>query len=488
MRCRPGLWAWVDSAYRRYVTALAHDPTAFRGTLADIPGPAGGFFLGNAMDFRRDLLGHLTTGLHRYGDVVAYPVGPRATPMRITIVVAHHPTDVHTVLAQTERTFTKDTIAFRVMAEMFGDGLLTTEGEEWKRQRRIVQPLFTPRRVEGYAALMAEEAERVTAGAPEDGRTVDAHLLMMEYTLRVVGRALFGDAGESIDHIVDVLDELVPEVSHVTRRRMFRPIQVPIGKPGPGNRYARSLRRRQYAVIDDILSRSPRPGQSSYDGDRDDLVTRLREARDPETGDPISEREIRDQALIFLMAGHETTAGALTFTLHLLGRHPEIQDRVADEIRSILGDDPVASPDQVRRLVLTRAALLEGMRLFPSAHVTERSTSTAVTLGGYALPEDQIVLVSPWTTHRHPEFWPYAEQFDPGRFVGEHDRPRYAYFPFGGGPRSCVGEHFAMLEAVTLLAAFLRRHRVTAQRAELSVMPNITLRPVGLVPLAITRR
>jgi cytochrome P450 len=470
------------------VAALVPDPTLLRGTVADIPGPAGGFFLGNARHFRRDLLGHLTTGMHRYGDMVAYPIGPRATPMRITIVVAHHPADVHTVLAQTERTFTKDTIAFRVMAEMFGDGLLTSEGAEWKRQWRIVQPLFTPRRVDGYTALMAEEAERVTARAPDDGRTVDAHLLMMEYTLRVVGRALFGDDVESFDNIVGVLDELVPEVSQVTRRRMFRPIQVPINRPGPGNRYARTLQRRQYDVIDDVMARAPRPGETSYDADRDDLVTRLREARDPETGEPISEREIRDQALIFLMAGHETTAGALTFTLHLLGRHPEIQDQVADEIRTVLGDDPAASPDQVRRLELTRAALMEGMRLFPSAHVTERSTSEAVTLGGYRLPKDQIVLVSPWTTHRHPQFWPYAEQFEPGRFVGDHDRPRYAYFPFGGGPRSCVGEHFAMLEAVTLLAAFLRRRRVTAQRAELPVMPNITLRPVGQVELAISRR
>jgi cytochrome P450 len=458
-----------------------------RGGVRDIPGPSGGFFLGNAVDFRRDLLGHLTRGLHQYGDLVAYPIGPRATPMRITIVVAHHPSDVHTVLAQTERTFTKDTIAFRVMAEMFGNGLLTTEGSEWKRQRRTVQPLFTPRRVDGYTALMAEEAERVTASAPTDGRIVDAHLLMMQYTLRVVGRALFGDV-DSFESIVDILDELVPEVSAVTRRRMFRPIQVPIDRPGPGNRYARRLHQRQYAVIDDILMRSPRPGQPAYDPDRDDLVTRLREARDPDTGDPISEREIRDQALIFLMAGHETTAGALTFTLHLLGRHPEIQDQVADEIRTVLGDGPLTSADQVRRLELTRAVLLEGMRLFPSAHVTERSTTDVVELGGYALPKDQIVLVSPWTTHRHPEFWPYAEQFDPTRFLGEHDRPRYAYFPFGGGPRSCVGEHFAMLEAVTLLAALLRQRRVTSQRAELPVLPNITLRPVGQVPLAISRR
>jgi cytochrome P450 len=457
------------------------------GSLDDVPGPRGGFLFGNAAQLRHDLLGHLTTGMHQYGDVVSYPIGPRGTPMRITLVAAHHPDDVHTVLSQTERAYTKDTIAFRVMAEMFGDGLLTTEGDAWRRQRRIVQPLFTPRRVDGYSQLMADEAVRVTDGAPSRGEIADVHLLMMEYTLRVVGRALFGYV-EGWDDVVPVLDELVPEVSSVTRRRMFRPLQVPLDKPGPGNRRARALHRRQYAVIDDILARSPRPGDPAYDATRDDLVTRLREAHDPDTGEPIAESEVRDQALIFLMAGHETTAGALTFTLHLLGRHPEIQDQVADEIRGVLGRDGVPTPDDVRRLTLTRAVLLEAMRLFPSAHATERSTTTEVRLGGYQLPAGQIVLVSPWTTHRHPDFWPYPEQFDPGRFIGEHDRPRYAYFPFGGGPRSCVGEHFAMLEAVVLLATLLRHRRVRSVRADIPVTPNITLRPVGQVPVSFETR
>jgi cytochrome P450 len=301
----------------------------------------------------------------------------------------------------------------------------------------------------------------------------------------VVGRALFGG---DVEDMVPVLDALVPEVSHVMRRRMFRPVQVPLRYRTPMNARARRLRQQQYDVIDTILARSPRPDQASYDPDRDDLVTRLREARDPETGEPISETEIRDQALIFLLAGHETTAGALTFTLHLLGRHPEIQDRVAAEALAVLGDSEVPTPEQVRQLVWTRAALMEGMRLFPSAHATERSTCEEIEVAGYTLPPQQIVLVSSWVTHRHPSFWPDAERFEPARFVGEHGRPRYAYFPFGGGPRACVGEHFAMLEAVVLLATLMRARRVTSQRADLPVVPNITLRPVGAVPVAFARR
>lgn len=458
---------------------------ASRKTVDEIPGPAGGWLLGNAMGFRRDLLGLLTRGMHEYGDVVGYDLGPRGTPARIRLVAAHAPADVQQVLAQSERTFTKDTVAIRALAEMMGSGLLTTEGEAWRRQRRIVQPLFTPRRVGGYVGLMAEEASRVAAQAPVDGSEGDLHLLMLRYALRVVGRALFGN---DIEDLVPVLADLVPAVSSVTRRRMFRPIAVPLRYPTPTNRRARGLRRQEYAVVDEILSRSPSPREPGYDPERDDLVTRLREARDPETGEPVSEAEIRDQALIFLLAGHETTAGALTFTLHLLGRHPDIQDEVAAEVRSVLGPERAPTAEQVRQLRLTRAALLEGMRLFPSAHTTERATTADVEIGGYAVPAGQVVLVSPWTTHRHPRYWSHPGQFDPTRFLRESDRPRYAYFPFGGGPRSCVGEHFAMLEATVLLAALLRSRRIIALRAALPVTPHITLRPVGAVPVRFDRR
>ncbi len=454
--------------------------------LHDIPGPKGGsWLLANGLDFRRDLLGTLTRGRQDYGDVVRYPIGPRGTRLRIQLVVLHHPRDVQQVLTQTEKTFSKDTQVFRAMSEMLGKGLLTSSGEDWRRQRRIVQPLFTPRRVEGYLGLMAEESAALAAGAPSDGSSVDLHLLMMRYTLRVVGRALFGD---DIEDMVPVLDELVPEASSVTRRRMFRAIKIPLTVRLPTNRRARMLRDRQYGVVDEILRRSPAPGQPSYDAQRDDLVTRLREATDPETGEHIGEDEVRDQALIFLMAGHETTAGALTFTLHLLGRRPEIQDAVAAEARDVLGSSVTVTPDQLARLELTKAALQEGMRLFPSAHTTDRITAARVEVGGYVLPPGQQVLVSPWTTQRHPDFWPDPLRFDPTRFLGPHERPRYAYFPFGGGPRACVGEHFAMLEAVTLLAMLLRSRRVTSLRPDLPVAPNITLRPVDAVPAAFATR
>jgi len=441
-----------------------------------IPGPEPWRPMGSAYELRRRLLSTLLGGLHTYGDLVGYPVGPPGR-WRGTLVVAHHPDDVQQILTRTEKTTTKDTLGFKAMAEMFGKGLLTSTGETWKRQRRITQPLFTPRRVTGYSMLMAEEAARMVSTLPD--RPVDLHDLMLKYTLRVVGRSLFG---EEVDDLVPALHDLVPAVAEVTVRRRTVPWALPLRYHTPGNRLPRRLRAQEYAIIDEVLSRAPATD------DRDDLVARLRAATDPDTGESLSEQEIRDQALIFLLAGHETTAGALTFTLHLLGTHPEIQHRVACEVRDVLDDKPAPDADDIPALVWTKAALQEGMRMFPSAHVTERANLEPMTLQGYEIPAGTFMIVSPWTTQRHPRFWPEPDRYDPTRFIGHHDRHRYAYFPFGGGPRSCVGEHFAMLEAVIALATLLRDREVRALKPTMPVTARITVRPAGPVPATLTRR
>jgi cytochrome P450 len=246
-------------------------------------------------------------------------------------------------------------------------------------------------------------------------------------------------------------------------------LRLPLDYPTPRNRRFRRVSAEMYAIVDRILAR--RAGVIDGSGAGDDMLSRLRAARDPETGQPLSAQEIRDQVLVFLLAGHETTAGALTFTLHLLGRHPEIQERVAT------GD-----PD------LVRATVLEGMRLYPPAHTTERRASVDTEIAGHRIVRGTPVLVSPWVTHRHPGFWPDPERFDPERFLGEHDRPRYAYFPFGGGPRSCIGEHFAMLEATVLLGTLLARYRVESLDARMRLEPLITLRPAEPVRAVLHAR
>ncbi|MGH3657756.1 MAG: cytochrome P450, partial [Micromonosporaceae bacterium] len=354
-------------------------PTAARD-LAAIPGPYGRPVVGAGGLFLTDLLGTLLGGMREYGDTVRYELLPGVAPLHQTLVVAHHPDDVRTVLAQSERGFSKGTVGFKVLTELLGLGLLTTEGETWRRQRRVVQPLFTRRAVARYAELMADEAARLdlTAGV------VDLHLAMRQYTLRVVGRALFS---EDIDDTVPVLQRLVPELSNLVIRRTFQLFRVPLSVPTPRNLAARRARREEYAIVDRIMARSADEG-------RDDLLTRLRAARDPETGEPLSEQEVADQILVFLMAGHETTAGALTSALHLIGRHPDEQEKVAAEVAQVLAGRTAPSPEDFPSLVRTRAVLLEAMRLYPPVYLTERMTTEPVVLGGYQVPAGVMVMVA----------------------------------------------------------------------------------------------
>ncbi|HEX8630603.1 MAG TPA: cytochrome P450, partial [Catenuloplanes sp.] len=286
-----------------------------------------------------------------------------------------------------------------------------------------------------------------------------------------VGRALFGD---DVDASVPALRRLVPLAGELVVARARQLTRPPLHWPTPRNRRLTRTRAEQYAIVDAILAGRP---VGRADDERDDLLSRLRSARDPQTGQPLSEQEIRDQVLVFLLAGHETTAGALTFTLHLLGRHPDTQDEVA-----AAGAPAVGNND------LVRAAVSEGMRLFPSVHLMERLAGTDTQVGGYPVAAGTMVLTSPWVTHRHPDFWPEPDRFDPHRFVGDHDRPRYAYFPFGGGPRSCIGEHFAMVESTVLLRALLSRYRVTALDPGMNLQPLITLRPTTPVRAVLHRR
>jgi cytochrome P450 len=244
-----------------------------------------------------------------------------------------------------------------------------------------------------------------------------------------------------------------------------------------------AARRTLYGVVDDIIQR-----RSASAGGAD-LISALLAARDPDTGAQLSRQEIRDQVLIFLLAGHETTSTALTFTLLLLGRHPDVQDAVHREIAELL-PGRVPQADDIAKLPLTTMALKEAMRLYPPAYAFGRLTETEVRIGGHHIPAQSLVLLSPWATHRHPEFWPKPAQFDPWRFepAAEAGRPRYAYFPFAGGLRGCIGSHFAMTEATVAIATLLGRYALSAESAELALSTDITLRPAEPVLCLLSLR
>jgi len=420
------------------MTAIAARPATA------IPGPGGHPLLGMARALRAETLGTLQAGFVRYGDVVAYRIGPARGPRRLhrLVIALHHPDDVRRVFTDVEA-FTRRTPVFGVLREMFGVNLVTAEGEDWRRQKRLLQPLFTRAAVERYAALFEQEAHGVVERlARERDCTIDGRQVTEGYALRVLGRMLFEDERGIDDDTIAALERLVPIVDRQLFARATQPLRVPLAWPTPCNRRFAETRDALRATIERVLARGrgtrpaacPRPG----------LVSGLRDARDPQSGQPLSDREVRDQALIFLLAGYTTTATALCATLHLLGRHPRVQDRVARGGAQ-----------------LALATVQEGLRLHPPSYVLGRRTGAGgVEIAGYALPPDTDVLVSPWMTHRHPRIWSDPERFDPWRFVDADERPPYAWLPFGGGARSCIGRQVALLEAATFVRALLDRCRL----------------------------
>jgi cytochrome P450 len=448
-------------------------------TAAAPPHPRANPVLGSALDLRRSQIRTYERVMRELGDVVRLVVGPPG--LRFDLYCVFHPDGIKAVLAGSRERYSKGNRFYKQIAEAFGWGLLTSEGELWQRQRRLVQPLFTRKQVAAYAELMAEEAatvaERWDRDARNGGDGVDANAEMVRLALRVVGRAIFG---EDVARAGQVLDSAFPVLNRHTFRRAMSPLAPPASWPTPDNRRAARAQRALYEVVDELIASRQQAG-----ADADDLLARLLRARDPATGEAMDVQQVRDEALIFLLAGHETTSTALTFTLHLLGRHPSEQRLVHDELDAVLeGRTPTL--DDAPALERTAMAIKEAMRLYPPAYALGRLSVTDNEIGGYLIPAGSFVAVSQFATHRHPQFWENPEAFDPGRFSAEREAARhpYAYFPFGGGPRACIGSHFAMLEAIIAVALLLQHFRIRSEQERVPLdTQGITLRPEGAVPI-----
>jgi cytochrome P450 len=419
--------------------------------------------------------------MHAYGDVVRLVAGPPGFRFEVTAVF--HPDGVQHVLAVAEDRYSKQTRIFRALAVDIGWGLLTSEGELWRRQRRLIQPLFTPKQVDSYAAVMAEETSALLdRWSARSDTLIDAHAEMIRLTLRVVGRAIFGD---DLDETENVLRWAFPIVTRQTFRRAMTPLPIVRRLPTPTNREAARARSAVYRIVDELIARRRRAGN-----DGDDLLARLMRARDPDTDEAMSERQVRDEALIFLLAGHETTATLLTFTLHLLAQHPDEQLLVRGEADAVLNGSAPTAGDVVN-LVRTEMVLKEAARLYPPAYGIGRRARVDDEIDGYRIPAGRIVVVSQWSTHRHPQFWSAPEAFDPERFAPDQEarRHRYAYFPFGRGPRACIGSRFAMLEAAIALPMIVQRYELRADQVPVELNPiGVTLRPRREVPIELTER
>ncbi|MFD6876568.1 MULTISPECIES: cytochrome P450 [unclassified Streptomyces] len=446
-----------------------------------VPGLEGVPLLGSLLDLTSDSLGTYQRARERHGDVVRITAGPPG--LRAELYCVFSAEGAQQVLATESANFRKDNVFYQEIRDSFGNGLLTSQDEDYLRQRRLVQPLFTRRRVDGYAgAVVAETEEAIAAWAGARDGIVDVRDEMTHLALRAVSRILFGT---DADATVDVVDRCFPVITQYVLRRGYSPVKAPRSWPTPGNRRAAAALEELYAVCDRIVSE--RRGAAADGGRGEDLLTLLAEARSADDG-AFDAAELRDQVLIFLLAGHETTATSLAFALHLLGRHPEEQARAREEIVRVLGDRTPEAADLDRLPYLTRV-LKEAMRLYPAAPAIGRKSVAATEIAGYTVPAGADVILAPWVTHRHPRYWPDPERFDPDRFTPEAEagRPRYAWFPFGGGPRACIGQHFSMLESVIALAMMLRAYEFEAVDAEVPVSAGITLETRGPARCRIRR-
>ncbi|GAA5015642.1 cytochrome P450 [Kitasatospora paranensis] len=440
-----------------------------------IPGPPGLPLIGSMLELTRDPLKAYLAAHRDHGDVVRFTAGPPG--LRAEFWMVFSPEGAQQVLATRAADFRKDNVMYEEVRLSLGNGLLTAQDTDYQRQRRLVQPLFTRRRVDTYAdAVALESAALVDRWSAVPDGVVDAADEMSRFALRAVARILFGT---DVEEAIGAVRRSFPVLGAYVRDRGFAPVRLPRQWPTPGNRQAKAAEQELYAVCDAIIAR--RAGQES-----DDLLGLLAAARG-EDGEQLDAAELRDQVLIFLLAGHETTATSLAFALHLLGMHPEQQKRAREEAFTVLGDRPPRADDLAALPYLT-AVLKEAMRLYPAAAVIGRRAVADCEIGGVRIPAGADVLVAPYVTHRHPAHWPEPERFDPDRFTPEQEaaRHRYAWFPFGGGPRACIGQHFSMLESVLALGAVLREFAVETVDTEVRLGQAITLEARGPVRIRLT--
>lgn len=442
--------------------------------------PGGLPVLGHLRSLRGDPLRFLVGAMRDHGDVTRFRLG------FLDAFLVASPEGVRHVFAETNKRYDKQTRGFDKLRLVIGNGLVTSEGDFWLRQRRIAQPAFHRERLAELSRAMGRAAgDLAEAWAPraKAGEVVDVAREMMRVTLRIVGETLLGaDFTGDADAAGAALTELLEQ----TNERIVALLDLPLRVPTPKNR--RFLRARR--VLDGIVDRTIAARRRGADAGKRDLLDMLMNATDADTGEHMSDAQLRDEVLTVFGAGHETTANALAWTFYLLSTSPDVDRRVAEEAARVLGGRD-ATLEDLPKLAFTTMALKEALRLYPPAWIAGRRALMDDEVDGRPVPKGALVFVSPYVTHRHPELWESPEGFDPDRFTPEREaaRPKFAFFPFGGGPRVCIGNSFAMMEAQLLLATLAQRYRlelVPGRRVEPE--PLVTLRPRGGLPMRLVER
>ena len=427
------------------------------------------------LELQRDRLGFLQRAVAECGDVTRISMGPGH------VFVLTHPDDIRDVLITNKRNFVKGRGLQRAK-RLLGEGLLTNEGESHLRQRRLAQPAFHRERIAGYAQVMSSYAARTRDGWKE-GEKIDIAREMMELTLAIAGKTLLNaDVEGDTRAIGDAMTEVM---------RLFNYALLPFAEyldnlPLPWNRSFERAR----GTLDDIIYRVIAERRATGT-DQGDLLSMLMLAQDAEgDGGGMTDEQLRDEAMTIFLAGHETTANALTFTWFLISQHPDVAAKLNAEVDAALGGR-VPTMEDVPKLGYVRQVVAESMRLFPPAWTLGYRSVEESEVRGFRLPKNTLVLMPQYLVHRDERWFPDPLRFDPDRWIpgSNPDRPRFAYFPFGGGVRQCIGEQFAWTEAVLVIATVVQRWKLAMpQGSTLPVLASFTLRPRDPVMMTVERR
>ncbi len=427
------------------------------------PGPPGVPILGNLLQGWRDPLGLFVRTQRDCGDFARLRFGP------YDYYLLHDPVDVHHVLVDNHRAYTKSR-NYAGLKLVLGQGLLTSEGDFWRSQRKLAQPAFHRQRMSGFVDTMAKDtASMLERWADLSEPAVDAHAEMMRLTLRIVGRTLFST---DVDGEAPAVGAALTHALAWTNNYVESIVKVPPWLPTPENlRFKRSKK-----TLDDLVFRILETRRASGE-DPGDLLGMLMAVRDEDTREGMSDKQLRDEVMTLVVAGHETTTNLLAWAFYLLSEHPDVARRLKTEVDQVLcGRVPTLA--DLPRLAYTKQVIEESLRLYPPAWVFERQAVVDDEIKGYRLPKGSIIGISPWSIHRSPSLWNDPERFDPDRFLPAPvaARPKFAYLPFGGGPRFCIGNGFAMMEAQVIVA-------MIAQKYSLDLVPGHPVVPDPLVTL-----
>jgi cytochrome P450 len=406
-------------------------------------------------------------GWRQYGDVVYFRVaGPN--------FLVSHPDHIEYLLLKNHRGYPHAEFQNENWRTIVGEGLVVSDGDFWLRQRRLVQPAFHRQRLAAFGTMMADTtAEMLEQWQPavEEGKPLDLRMEMMRLTLTILAKAMFST---NVAPEAEAIGLAVSEELEYANMRLLSPVNLPENLPTPANRRFLEARRSMDAIVYRLIAERRKSGE-----DAGDLLSMLLQARDEESGEGMNDKQLRDEVTMMFVAGHESTALALAWTWYLLSMHPTEAQRLHAEVDEVLGGRLPGFED-IPKLRFTTRVIEEALRLYPPFWAVLRSPREGGEIGGYQIPKGALVFISPYVTHRHPAFWDDPEGFDPDRFLPERSegRHRYAYLPFGAGPRKCIGEAFAMMEMQLVVAAVAQRYRLDLVPGHPIVMqPGLSLRP-----------